>query len=201
MLEVLHRERFVDRLPGLLLVFLHEVGAEVAHADVQRVVHRGEVAAEPLDLAVDEVVADLGHGTGMAVEVRDVVACRLRPVVPVPAGVEDDDVALADLLALRKAAEHVFQRVIRPGLRDRSQVDHEGAAVQLGERDLTQVFAGRPVVDGRVDVRARVHVRAHEHRALAVPVVGRDVGHLDRLELGPGRHPVAPRLGEVHDPH
>src|SRR5439155_24262482 len=56
-------------------------------------------------------------------------------------------------------------------------------------------------MDRRVDVSAGVHVRAHQHGALTVAMVRRDVRHLDRLELRPGRHPIAPRLGQVDELH
>src|SRR6266581_8906254 len=99
-------------------------------------VHRGEVAAEPADLLVDEVVAHLRHRAGVAVEVHDVVARRLRPVEAVPAGVEDYDVSLADLLPFWETAEDVLQRVVGPGLGDRSEIDHQARAVEIADGDL-----------------------------------------------------------------
>src|SRR5437870_3468018 len=104
-LEVLHREGLVDRLPGQLLVLLHEIRTEVADPHVQRVIHRRNVAADHLHALGDQVIADLRLWTGVAIEVHDVISRGLRPVIPIPPRVEEDDVALADLLALRQAAD------------------------------------------------------------------------------------------------
>ena len=165
-------------------------------------IHGSQVRAEPFDLLfVDEVVDHLGLRAGVSIEVHDVVAGRLGPVVLVPTGVEDHDVAFADLLTARHAVEHLVQRVERPWPRDRSHVDHQPRAHQVGQRDLSQVFARFAVVDWRVDVGASVHVGLDQHRALAIAMVGGDVGHLDRGELRPRRHAVAPRLCQVNDAH
>src|SRR5487761_2731186 len=162
-------------------------------------VDRREVCADPLDLPVDEVVDHLRHRTWVPIEIGHVVARRHRPAVAVPAGVEDDDVVLPDLLALREAALDVRKAVPPPGPGDRPEVDHQARPVQLVEADPAEVPAGLAVVARRIDVRAGVHVRLHEHRALAVPVMRRDVGDLDRGELGPRGHSIAPGLRKVDE--
>ena len=201
MLEVLHRKRLVHGLSGLGLVLLHQIGPEITDTHVQRVIHRCEVAAEHLHSLIDQVIAHLRLWPRMPVKIGDVVARGLRPVVAVPARVEEDDVAFADLLAFRQAPEHVLERVVGPRLRDRPEVDHESRAEEILDRNLSEVLSRRPVVDGRIDMCAGVHVRFHEHGALTVAVVRRDIGHLDGRELRPRRHPVAPGLREIDELH
>src|SRR5579862_8278913 len=53
------------------------------------------------------------------------------------------------------------------------------------------------IVAGRIQVRAGVHVRLHQHRALAVAMVSGDVRDFDGRELRPRRHPIAPWLREI----
>ena len=83
----------------------------------------GQIGAEPLDLLADQVVDDLRVRAGMAVEVRHVVARLLRPVVALPAGVQDDDVPFTD--RLRRVREHLVEPVETPAVGHGAQVDDE----------------------------------------------------------------------------
>ena len=95
--------------------------------------------------------------------------------------------------------EHLVEPVETPAVGHRAQVDDEAGAHQLLDRDVSEMLSGLAVVAGRVDVRPGVHVGLDEHGALAITLMRRDVGHLDRRELRPGGHAVAPRLGEIDD--
>src|SRR5712692_2505079 len=108
--EVTFGQRLLDRSAAHLFVFAHQVWPHPADPNVERVIHRRKVCAEPFDLLlVDQIVDHLGLWPRMAIEVHHVVARGLGPVVLIPTRVEHDDVAFANLFAGRHTVQHVVE--------------------------------------------------------------------------------------------
>src|SRR5919112_592517 len=183
-----------DRAAGVLLVLLDHAWDERSvrlHADggAERVVERLAVDAEALYLLCREPLAGFLVGAGRLDEVFAVVA-----VVAVPAGVDDDDVALFD--GRPRALEVVGADHLPLLLRDR---DDDPRSEVLRERDLVHELGALDDVRRGVGVRRAVHERRdllRQHARLGVIVEALD---LDVGEVRPERRVVAPRMRQVEE--
>ncbi len=109
-------------------------------------------------------------GAGVVAEVLHQVLLRLAFVVPVPAGVEDQDVAIADVGA--GALDH-FGRDHRPVLHVLGDIDHHAAVDQVIERQrghvaLAVVGGVHGAVEMGADVKRGVDALRHDHLGLQV---------------------------------
>src|ERR1051326_4340999 len=183
-----------DVAPGLGLVLevemrLRRPGPVRAQERAERMIVRLHVDADQLDAALHQPFGGLLVEAGRVGEIIRVVA-----VLPVTAGVDHHDVALADL---RLGLFQILRRDHAPfALRDR----HRDA----GAEEAPQRIAGNArLVLGNMD--RRVHVGAAMHDAFELlhqnAVLGVEFEH-PHIEIGPRRplrHAVTPWMTEVEE--
>src|SRR5258708_1963611 len=83
--------------PHLLPVLQATLAQETANRQIHRVIGRDHIHAPNMDFLLEQPIADAEVRTGMALDVALFVTFRTEESVPVPAGVDEEDVALADV--------------------------------------------------------------------------------------------------------
>ena len=156
-------------------------------------VGRHAVDAPDVDLLLEQPRHQVGVRSGMAMDVLLLVGLGAELRVAVPAGVQDEEVAVPDLDSvldhLRRVDLELAHRV--------TQVDDRRRPVEPLERDLVDGHAVGDEVARRVEVGAHV-VRGHDVlRVDAVLGLALDVLDLERRVVGPERDFLIERLRQV----
>ena len=134
---------------------------------------RTAVDTNPAELHPQAPLGELAVGAGVLAEVAGIVCLWLIEGVPVIAGMNDEDIALAHLYLARDVLGTV-DVVIAAVIAD---VDDDGRTVEPFQRQAGDILAVPDEVHGRVDVGADVQ---HGLDALGVDAFhGKPLGPLD----------------------
>ena len=163
-------EEFRRRLAVLLGELVGEIGPHTADRGVHGVVAGAGVHAPPPDLALEHPMQRVEIGAGVIAEVFHQILLRLALVMFVPAGVQDEDVAFADVGAA--ALDH-FGRDHRPVVHVFRNVDHHAAVAEIIERQrghvaLAVVGGMHGAIEMSTDVHGGVDALRHDHLGLQI---------------------------------
>ncbi len=189
------REVLDDRAAGEFLVFLVDARqqpmrrARTMRADggAERMIERLGIRADHLDFPLHEPLA------GFLVEAwRVAVIVLIIAVIFVPAGVDDGDVALANLRArvFKVLSSDDFPFLLRDG-------NHHAGAEKIRQRHFIHERRTRHDVRGRIDMGARMHDRCdplRQHAGFRHAVQTLDL-HI--FKVRPAGLPQAPGVREV----
>ena len=183
-------------LPGELV---GEIGPHAADRRVHGMVAGAGVHAPPLDLPLQHPVQRVEIGSGVVAEVFHQILLRLAFVVAVPAGVQDEDVALADIGA---GAFDDLRRDHRPVVHVLRDIDDHAAVDQIIERQMRHIavaVVGRVhgAVEMRADMQRGIDALRHDHLRLQVL----RVVHLVAGVTDPAGRMHVHDVGEIDDFH
>ena len=191
-------ELVLGLLAHAVAVAVHALAEEAADRQVHRVIGRDAVHAPDVDLLLEQPRHHVGMRAGMPVDVLLLVRLGAELRVLVPAGVQEQQVALLHLDPVLDHLRRVDRRA-RPSRRERSTITPGPQSHSTGISSMVM-----PVGD---EVARRVEVRAHVVRGLdvlrvhAVLGLALDVLHLERRVVRPERHLLVQRLRQVVDLH
>ena len=200
LVHVLERAEIIRRLLAHRLFELaRDVRPHGADRRIHRMIARARIHAEPFDLLFQHPFERGERRPRVVAEIADEILLALPFVIFVPSGVQDEDVAGADIGA--RLFDHL-RRDRRPILHLRRQIDHDALIDQKVERQRRHV-AGASVggMHGAVEMRAGVHRRLDPLRDDALRLQVLRVIHLVARVADPAGRMDAHGVREIDDLH
>ena len=178
---------------GAPLVLTCRVRPVALDRGVHRMVGRARVHPQPRELPLDDPFGELAPAARVVAEVADLVLLGCGVVEPVPARVDDQDVAFLHL----DLARDVLRRDHRPVLDLVADVRDHALAEEAIERDARDVLASGDRVHLPVDVRGDVQRRLEPLRHDPVGGMALEVGDLRGRVVDPSGRVHAERVCEI----
>ncbi len=164
---------------------------------IHRMIGRDHVHAPDVDFLFQKPIANAVMRTGMAMNVTFFIGIRTQERILVPAGVNEEDVAVAHLHALFDVFRTKHVQVVEHV----AQIDDNAGSVTPFDWNLIDCFAFGDKVTRRIEMRAHV-IRCHDVlRVDALLRLALDVLDLERRIKGPERTILVEGLREIVDFH